>query len=151
MKSLVYLIILFLIVNSGCKSTQASNASNDTKEAMTLKPSIKEQAKDYISFSLLASRNKNVEGEYLPSSEDLRIMVYNSQGMPVWNSSHNMNFLMVIGEVLPNKVGSTHEYIGHWNKKDNNGKTVPPGSYTVRLIIPAVPSNYSADLAIKVE
>lgn len=118
---------------------------------MTLKPSVKEQTSDFVTFSLKATRNKTVEGEYLPSSEDLRLIIFDSNGAMVWNSSHNMNFLMVIGEVLPIKIGATHEYIGNWNKKDNNGKFVPPGSYTAKLIIPAAPNNYSIDLAFKVE
>jgi hypothetical protein len=153
MKSLVYLsiVLLTLFLSVNCSSTKTSNALNESKEPMTLVPSVKEQTSDYIAFSLNATRNKTVEGEYLPSSEDLRIFIFDSKGAIVWNSSHNMNYLMVIGEVLPIKIGASHEYIGHWNKKDNNGKSIQPGSYTAKLIIPAVPNNYSIDLAFKVE
>ncbi len=153
MKSLVYfgIILLIMSLSVNCSSTKTSNSSNDTKEPMTLKPSIKEQTSDYITFSLKATRNKVIDGEYLPSSEDLRIMVYDSRGALVWNSSRDMNFLMVIGEVQPTKVGATHEYIGHWNKKDHSGKSLPPGIFTAKLIIPSMPNNYSIDLAFKVE
>lgn len=151
MKSIVYLVLLLAISFALIHCSSSKSSGNQSGEVMTLLPSVKEQQTNFITFSLKATRNQIVEGEYLPSSEDLRIFIYDSNGKPVWNSNHNMNYLMVIGDVMPNKVGQTHEYIAQWNKSDNSGKRLPPGTYTAKLIIPAQPTNYSADLAFKME
>ncbi len=151
MKSIVYLTIVlaFSLAMMNCSSSK--NAGNSSADPLTLLPSISEQNSNFITFSVKAVRNRTVEGEYLPSSEDIRIYVSDSNGKPVWNSDHNMSFTMAIGDVRPKSVGDTHEYTAAWNKKDNEGKRISPGVYNARMVIPAQPNNYSVNLAFNVE
>ncbi|MBE2188754.1 MAG: hypothetical protein IAE98_04730 [Candidatus Kapabacteria bacterium] len=151
MKSIVYLtfVIAFSLAMNSCSSS--NYAGNSAAEPLTLLPSVKEQKSDYITFAVKVVRNRIVEGEYLPSSEDLRIQISDSNGKLIWNSNHNMNFMMAIGDVKPIKIGDTHEYTLEWNKSDNDGKKMPSGIYNARLIIPAQPNNYSTSLAFKLE
>jgi hypothetical protein len=151
MKSIVYLTLVISISLAMINCSSSKSAGNSSAEPLTLLPSVKEQKMEYITFAVKVVRNRIVEGEYLPSSEDLRIHITDSNGKTVWNSNHNMNYMMAIGDVKPKKVGDSHEYTLQWNKKDNDGKIMPSGIYNARLIIPAQPNNYSASLAFKLE
>ncbi|MCO5251749.1 MAG: BsuPI-related putative proteinase inhibitor [Candidatus Kapabacteria bacterium] len=151
MKSIVYLtiVIAFSLAMMNCSSSKS--AGNSSAEPLTLLPSVKEQTSDFVTFAVKAVRNRIVDGEYLPSSEDIRIYISDSNGKQVWNSDYNMNFTMAIGDVRPKKVGDTHEYTAVWNKKDNDGKRMQPGVYNARMVIPAQPNNYSVNFAFSMD
>ncbi len=93
-----------------------------------------------VVFVLLAERVRLLNREYFPSSERLRVMVYDAQGHLVWNSAEGRMFLQVIGAVEPQEIGGIQRYELRWGRRDRRGRRVPPGKYMARLILPIVPA-----------
>jgi flagellar hook assembly protein FlgD len=57
-----------------------------------------------------------------------------------------MNYLQVILQVRPEKIGDTYKYSLEWNGQTNKGVPATPGNYTANLIIPARPNQYSSTI-----
>ncbi|HYF02266.1 MAG TPA: BsuPI-related putative proteinase inhibitor, partial [Patescibacteria group bacterium] len=95
-------------------------------------------------FTLNAKRNRSNGKEWMPSSENFRVIIFSAKGGEVWNSSFNMNYMTVVGDVKPVKVGTTEHYEMLWTGVGNNKQQVPAGTYTAQLIIPARPIPYTA-------
>lgn len=114
--------------------------------AVDLKPEVIVLGDSAILFQATATRMKIEEGEYLPNSETFRVEVISANGKRFWASNENMNFLQVIGRVMPENVGESHIYSMEWNLKDNFGNFLPDGRYAIRMVIPAKPNHYIEQL-----
>lgn len=145
-------ITLSTILHFGCSSIEDEvkyTKKNDGR--MYLKANYFYESDGNIKFVLIAERIRVLEEEYLPSSEDFRIVLFNDYSELIFNSDFEKNFLMVIKDVEPKFIGDTkkHEYV--WNKKSNQGKAVPPGMYKANLLIPAMPTPYSILLDVEIK
>lgn len=145
-------LILFLVIggallNSCCncenknQSKYLENITQPEEQALRLKPFVKKTDSVTV-FGLVAERKRDVEDEYLPTSENFRVEIMTPNGKTFWNSSHDKAFLQVIGEVEPVQKGDTEEYTMPWNGQTNAGKTLPEGEYNLRMTIPAKPNPY---------
>lgn len=100
-----------------------------------------------VEFRLRVRRVQEVEGEYFPSSERLRVEVF--QGVKrLWSSDAGVAFLQVIGAVEPVAVGMEHVYQYRWNGRLNTGQELSAGIYEVRLTLPARPFAYGVTVPL---
>lgn len=143
-------MIFFLLLIS-CSSTNQSISSSNAPDIMEMKASFEQKDSDLAIFTLEAKRIKIVEDEYVPSSENFVVEVYNENGSEVFSSSYMKNFFMVIGEVEPKNVDSTKVYQYEWNLKNNKGKKIEPGKYKTKLIIMAKPKSYISNFDIEIK
>jgi hypothetical protein len=145
------LLLIIVILQTSCKSIDKEikvTQKNDGRMLLQAKYSHVENGD--IKFALLAERLNVVNDEYLPSSEDFRVIIFNSNSDLIYNSDHEQNFLMVIKKVEPSGIGSKKEFEMIWNKKSNFNKTVTPGKYKANLMIPALPYSYSITLDFEI-
>lgn len=148
MQKIVFLSIIFIIVSLiACSSSKNENLN----ENMDLNCSIENLDNGNIKFILKAKRIKLVKNEYLPSSENFVIEIYDNNGNQVWSSSYNKNFFMVITDVQPKNVGDSHTYTMEWNLKINDNKNINKGNYKVNFIIPAKPKSYICSQNFEIE
>lgn len=108
-------------------------------EFLKLYPAVTEINDKEIQFSLLKIRIMPHSGEYLPSSESLKIEIYNQQSGKTINSSEGKNFMQVITNVEPRVVG---QYSIDKVSMSINKQASIVGQNRVRFIIPAHPNNY---------
>ncbi len=101
-------------------------------------------------FVVLAERLRFLEREYFPTSERLRVKVYDARGTLVWNSAEGRMFLQVIGPVEPQRIGELHRYELRWALRDRRGRKVPPGKYRAELILPIVPAPLKTEVAFRI-
>ena len=118
----------------------AAFSSVDTS-ALTLVPFIQRADDSSYTLGVSARRNRVVEGEYLPSSEDLRITVRRGLDV-VWQSQTGLAFLTVVLPVRPEHIGEQSVYSVDWNGTDTDGNPLPQGEYTAELTIPSRPAPY---------
>ncbi len=93
-------------------------------------------------FGLVAVRKGNVEEEYVPDSETLRIEIYNHKGKEIWSSNYGMNYMQMIQPVEPEKIGEAHLYLQFWDGKSNNKRKANSDEYKIKYLIPAKPKPY---------
>lgn len=118
--------------------------SQDTS-ALTLMPFIRPSKESSVVIGVNAYRNRVVEGEYLPSSEDVRVVI-RSGFKTIWQSNQGMAFLTVIGPVRPESVGEVSTYTLDWDGTDADGLPISPGEYTADIIIPSRPAPYQTQI-----
>lgn len=111
-------------------------------EFLKLFPKVTEISEDILNFELFAIRVVPHSGEYIPSSEVLRVELYNFNTGKRIISSEGRNFLQVITDVEPRIVGnftifSTELNITKKNILERN---------LIKYIIPAVPNKYEIEL-----
>jgi len=116
--------------------------------ALELSPSLTMNADGTYRFGLRVTRRRLVPGEYFPSSEQLRVTVYNGKGSLVWSSDHGMAFLSVVMPVEPELNGASHQYTLDWNARASDGSKAPSGRYRVQLMLPVRPAPYSCSLDV---
>lgn len=143
-------MIFFLLLIS-CSSTNQNMSNSNMPDIMELEASFEQKANDLAIFTLNAKRLQIVKDEYVPSSENFLVEVYNENGSEVFSSSYMKNFFMVIGEVEPKNVNDLKTYEYEWNLKSNKGKNVDPGKYKAKLIIVAKPKSYFCNLDIEIK
>jgi hypothetical protein len=146
-KIVFFSIILQFISLIACSTSKNENFN----EFMNLNCTIENLENGNIKFILNAKRIKLVENEYLPSSENFVVEIYDNKGNQVWSSSHNKNFFMVITDVQPKNVGDSHIYIMEWNLRSNDNKNINKGNYKVNFIIPAKPKSYICSQNLEIE
>ena len=122
------------------------NENKPSEEPLELVPSVAMENDSTAVFSLTATRLAKVINEYIPTSEEFRVEVLSGKGNLVWSSNFGMNYLQVILQVKPEKIGETHKYTLEWNGQTNKGMPATPGNYTANLIIPARPNHYSSTI-----
>lgn len=152
MKILLQVFLALLILSACSHETQKKESGREIQfppredtaldRAIVPKPFIKNITDSSVVFGVEATRQADVEGEYLPSSEEFRIEIISQKGRLEWSSNYNKNFMQVISEVKPLKAGETHAYSIEWNGERNGGGKLAPGLYTIRAIIPARPKAY---------
>lgn len=125
----------------------AVSAEIDTA-ALELMPSVTRQNDGTYQFLLRATRRRIVPGEYFPSSEQLRIAIFNGKGATVWSSNDGMAFLTVVMPVEPALQGASHLYTLDWNAMASDGVRLPSGRYRVQLTLPARPAPYTCFLDV---
>lgn len=141
----IYFLLIFLSVFALCKCSSANTDCKSTKksdEFMELTGSVKKIENDFIKFSMTAKRLKVKDGEYLPNSENFRVVVFDADNTVIFNSDYEKNFFQAIMDVEPKLTGDEKEYEYIWNVKNNFSKKVPPGNYTAILSIPSLPDSY---------
>jgi hypothetical protein len=84
--------------------------------------------------------------EYLPSTEDVRVIISDADGNTIWRSDAGLMFSTMIMKVEPQDRGSVAVVERRWNGLDAAGSTVPSGSYRADVIIPALPMSYQASV-----
>ena len=104
---------------------------------------------DAIELGAYVQRVWLPEEEYLPSSEEVRVTVFDGSGNEVWNSGSGMAFLTMISSVKPQERGEVMVVSRVWNGTTLSGATVPSGTYTAEIRIPAVPFPYSATMDVQ--
>lgn len=134
-------IIIFL---TSCKTVENEIKFTEKNDGrMFLKANYTNLENGDIKFVLQAERLNVLKEEYMPSSEDFRVIVFNDNSDLIFNSDFEQNYLMVIKNVEPSVIGDTKIFEMSWNKKNNYGKIVPKGKYKANLMIPALPYSYS--------
>jgi len=123
--------------------------SSESKDVLTLYPSVNKDTDSTITFILYAQRNASKVDEYMPSSEKLRVIIFSEKGEVIWNSSFNRNFLQMVTPVYPERIGDVYKYSLKWDGYDNHAKPVPVGTYRAQLIIPAKPNTYSESIVFR--
>ncbi len=113
---------------------------------LDLYPSIMATTDTSVSFQCLARRVFVPRGEYLPSSEMLRVRVLAENGDVVWRSDEDIAFLALVSLVQPQTAGRLHVYEMPWNGRTSAGKQMRAGTYRAEFIIPARPNEYVAFL-----
>jgi hypothetical protein len=104
-----------------------------------------QQPFDLYMIGVEAMRMRLVDGEYLPSSEDIRVFI--RQGLKVfWQSNAGMSYLTVISPVRPERPGEHSLYSVEWTGTDSFGTPLPPGEYTADILIPAKPAPYQTQI-----
>lgn len=140
--SLTIFSIIILACSSAKDSGKPGKIESIGSDALEISPTILFHSKDSIEFKVEVKRLEEVEGEYLPDSEELRIEIWNENGMLAWKSSEGMNYMQVITNVKPEQVGGIHWYNFMWNGITNRGKRLLPAEYDIYFIIPAKPKPY---------
>ena len=119
------------------------NIEYSVTEALFLTPFATTTSDTTIEIGALAKRIYMPAGEYLPSSENFRVIIVDSKGTVVWRSDAGMSFLSVVGNVEPRQINKVQRYALSWNGRDLQRNVVESGDYRVDFIIPARPTSYS--------
>lgn len=119
--------------------------SAEDTSALSLVPFIQRTDDSSYTLGVTAHRNRLIDGEYLPSSEDLRVTVRRGLDV-VWQSQTGLAFLTVVLPVRPEQIGEESAYTVEWNGTDVDGTPLPPGEYTAELVIPSRPAPYHTQL-----
>ncbi len=102
---------------------------------------IKSSDTSYV-LGMAAVRRDMNEDEYVPSSEDFRAEIFTYKGTLLWSSNFNMNYMQLISEVKPIKIGEAYLFTTIWNGRKNNKKKVRSGDYKIKLLLPVQPHPY---------
>ncbi len=107
-----------------------------------------EFAEHEIAFRLRVRRFLPPPQEYFPSSERLRVELFDGVKQ-LWSSATGVPFLQVIGEVEPRQPGEERLYEYRWNRQLHSGETLPAGRYRVCMSLPAQPRQYVVCLPLE--
>lgn len=125
--------ILLLVLFAGCKSVE-----NKSDSPLELNPDVRIE-NNLLKFSLKAKRNFIVEKEYLPTSEELRIIISDKKGRIIYQSNQGMNYFQVVEQVKPIEIDDTYTY--ELASKIPSGM-IKGNKYSIQFIIPAKPQFY---------
>lgn len=100
-----------------------------------------------IELGCMAHRLIPRPDEFLPSSEQFRVIIRDTKAMEVYRSDAGMAFMQVITPVEPRDVGAYQRFSVFWRGTTSQGQNVPSGEYVAEMIIPAVPIPYSTSIA----
>lgn len=116
---------------------------------ITVTPFIDAATDSSVTFALLAQRNRGTGEDYHPTSERLRVEIFDEHGNLRFASNAGMNYLQEIGSIEPQRRGELKRYTFEWPGTDNDGNPLPPGRYTAVLSIVAKPYPYTARIAFE--
>jgi len=119
------------------------NIAYSVAEALFLTPFVTTSSDTTLEIGALAKRIYVPPGEYLPSSENFRVIIVDAKGVVVWRSDAGMSFLSVVGSVEPRQTNQSQRYSLSWNGHDLQQNVVESGDYKVEFIIPARPNSYT--------
>ena len=100
--------------------------------------------KDGTGLRFIATATRHIEAgetEYLPSSEEMRISIYDGP-VKIWSSADGSAFAQVVSPIKPEKVGEEKTWEIEWDGNGIDGKRVPGGLYTVEAMVPSRPTPY---------
>lgn len=92
----------------------------------------------------IASAERHIEAgetEYLPSSEQMRITIYDGP-VKIWSSADGAAFTAAVSKIQPSKVGQEKTWEIVWDGTSTDGKRVDGGLYTIEAMIPSRPTPY---------
>ena len=115
----------------------------ESAEPMELTAFTHAQSDSVIDIGVIARRIFVPPGEYLPSSENLRIVISNESGQVVYRSDYQQQFLSIVTVLEPQTSNQMQRYAAPWTGKTMNGGQAESGTYTAEIIIPARPKAYS--------
>lgn len=98
---------------------------------------------DNVEFGAVSIRTANVANEYIPTSENFRAEIFSPKNEKVWDSYSDKNFLQAITKVEPEKFGEKKNNSYIWDGKNKAGGKAIGGKYSVNMIIPSQPIQYS--------
>jgi len=101
-----------------------------------------------IEIGVTARRIFVPPGEYLPTSENFRVVINDDKGAVVWRSDFGAGFLTLITTVEPQTPNQVEKYVLPWDGRNLEGIRVPDGVYHADLIIPASPRAYTAKIDV---
>jgi len=107
-----------------------------------------EFAEHEIVFRLRARRLLPPPQEYFPTSERLRVELFDGIKQ-LWSSANGVMFLQVIGEVEPQQPGQEQLYEYRWSAQLGSGEVLPSGRYRVCMSLPAQPRQYVVCLPLE--
>ena len=111
-----------------------------------LRPFARSTADGTIDIGAEVRRIYTASNEYLPSTEDVRVIISDAEGNTVWRSDAGLMFSTMIMKVEPQDRGSVAVVERRWNGRNAEGSTVPQGTYRADIIIPAIPMAYQASV-----
>jgi len=120
--------------------------ADSTPPFMSVTPFIDLQTDSNITFALLAQRNRGVGEDYHPTSERLRLEIFDEHGTLRFASNAGMSFLQQVMPVEPRRRGELKRYTFEWPGFDNEGNLLPPGRYIAVLSLVAKPYPYTASI-----
>ncbi|MCS7000278.1 MAG: BsuPI-related putative proteinase inhibitor [Bacteroidota bacterium] len=121
---------------------------DSTRPFITVAPFIDAQTDSSVTFALLAVRHRGYGEDYHPTSERLRVQIFDEQGRLRFSSNTGMDFLQEISAVQP-KRGEIKRFTFEWPGTDDEGNPLPPGRYTAVLSLVAKPYPYTARISFE--
>ncbi|MBI2793316.1 MAG: hypothetical protein HYX66_01540 [Ignavibacteria bacterium] len=115
---------------------------------MELTPFTNAVSDTIVEVGAMARRIYVPPGEYLPSSENFRVVISDGKGRVVYRSDYGASFLTLITTVEPQTPNQVQRYAIPWNGRDLEGSAVPDGTYRADVIIPANPKPYVAFIEV---
>lgn len=112
---------------------------------ITLAGSVEKVTDSSAVFVALAERHRIIPQEYFPSGERLRVTILDG-GSIVWSSEQGQFFTQALSPVEPKFIAQVKRYELEWNGKNRQGEPLPPGRYTVQLMLPVKPHPYSSTI-----
>lgn len=111
-----------------------------------LRPFTRSTADGTIDIGAEVRRIYAASDEYLPSTEDVRVIISDADGNTIWRSDAGLMFSTMIMKVEPRDRGSVAVVERQWNGRDAAGSTVTSGRFRADVIIPALPIPYQASI-----
>lgn len=111
-----------------------------------LRPFARSTADGTIDIGAEVRRIYTTTDEYLPSTEDVRVIISDTAGNTVWRSDAGLMFSTMIMKVEPQDRGSIAVVDRRWNGRDATGSPAPAGRYRADVIIPSIPQSYQASI-----
>lgn len=126
--------------------TVMSLPADSTPPFVTVTPFIDAQTDTNIVFALLAKRNRGYGEDYHPTSERLRVQIFDSEGRLRFSSNTGIEYLQEVSPVQPRR-GEIKRFTFEWPGTDDNGTILPAGRYTAVLSLVAKPYPYTASIS----
>ena len=101
-----------------------------------------------IDIGVIARRVFIPPGEYLPTSENFRVIISDKNGTVVFRTDAVGDFLPFVSLVEPQTIGQMQRFAIPWNGKDLSGTPVPEGEYQAEILIPAHPTPYRTTVMV---
>lgn len=86
-------------------------------------------------------------GEFLPTTEAIRVIVSDEDGQVIWRSDVGKVFQQRVGLVQPQRIDEVQRFSENWDGTDLQGIKVASGTYTAEVIIPSKPRPYTTTFA----
>lgn len=139
------ILILFVIaILFSCSSTKKEKEKplTTSERALELKAEFSKSSNGRYIFTVLAKRLRSDSLERFPSSEHIRLFIYDKNGTNVWRTDNKIAYSSQITYPEPDTIGKTHKYFIDWDGNDNNNNILKTGRYRADLMLPIMPKPY---------
>lgn len=120
--------------------------ADSTLPYVSVTPFIDVRTDSTITFALLAQRHRGFGEDYYPTSERMRVEIFDDKGQLRFSSNYQLDFMQAIAPVEPKFRGDVKRFTFEWPGVDNTGEPLPPGHYVARLSLVTKPYPYSAQI-----